>query len=30
MEQEKKKSPPWYLFALKFKGKNENDPQFNK
>lgn len=25
-----KKSPPWYLFALKFKGKKETDPEFNK
>lgn len=27
---EPKKSPPWYLFALKFKGKKETDPEFNK
>lgn len=25
-----RKSPPWYLFALKFKGRNENEPEFNK
>lgn len=26
----KSKSPPWYTFALKFKGKKETDPSFNK
>lgn len=25
-----KRSPPWYLFALQFKGKNESDSSFNK
>lgn len=30
MTNDKKKSPTWYIFALKFKGKNENDPEFNK
>jgi hypothetical protein len=25
-----RKSPPWYLFALRFKGKKETDPEFNK
>lgn len=25
-----KKSPPWYLYALKFKGKKETDPEFQK
>ncbi len=30
MEQQKKKSPTWYIFALGFKGKNENDSEFNK
>lgn len=29
-EQKKKSPPPWYLFALKYKGKNENEPEFNK
>lgn len=27
---EKKKSPPWYVFALQFKGKKETDPEFAK
>lgn len=25
-----RKRPPWYVFALQFKGKNENDPAFSK
>lgn len=29
-QSSERKSPPWYLFALKYKGKNENDPEFNK
>ncbi len=29
-QEQKKKSPPWYLFALKYKGRNENEPEFNK
>jgi hypothetical protein len=29
-EEEKRPAPPWYLFALKFKGKREQDPEFNK
>lgn len=28
--EEKKKSPPWYLFALKYKGQNESNTAFNK
>lgn len=27
---EGRRSPPWYTYALKFKGKNESDPLFNK
>lgn len=27
---EKKESPPWYTYALKFKGKKETDPEFAK
>lgn len=27
---EKKKSPPWYLIALRFKGKKETDQEFSK
>ena len=26
----KKKTPPWYTFALRFKGKKETDPTFNR
>ncbi|MFM6929048.1 MAG: hypothetical protein ACKOX6_11330 [Bdellovibrio sp.] len=29
-ENKKSSSPPWYLFALKFKGKKETDPEFAK
>ena len=25
-----RKPPPWYLFALKYKGKKETDPEFSK
>jgi hypothetical protein len=25
-----RKAPPWYTFALKYKGKKETDPAFNK
>lgn len=25
-----RKAPPWYTFALQFKGKKETDPTFNK
>lgn len=28
--KEKRKPPAWYLFALKFKGKKETDPEFSK
>lgn len=30
MEDKKKKAPPWYIFALQFKGKKENDAAFSK
>ena len=29
-KKEERKAPPWYVFALKFKGKREQDPEFNK
>lgn len=28
--EEKKKSPPWYLYAIKFKGRREEESAFNK
>jgi hypothetical protein len=24
------KAPPWYLFAKRYSGKNENEPEFNR